>query len=90
MQEDTIYVVYFDGKRYVKSGLKIAYLDIKSARQIVTVEAKNKAEYEYEGDRWDLTRKEIKYWYDLHKEEKVDLINKMKERFEIVEYKPSR
>lgn len=90
MQEDIIYVIHFDGKRYEKSGLKIAYLDIKSARQIVTVEAKKKAHYEYEGDNYDLTRKEYKYWYDLSKEEQIKLINNMKEKFEIVEYRPNK
>lgn len=83
--DDTIYVVYFNGKRYKKDGLKIAYLTEGAAKQIITTEAKYKAECEYD----DMHKKEYKYWYDLSKEQRKELVEKMKERFEIVPYKPS-
>ena len=85
MQEDIIYVVYFDGKRYEKEGLKIAYLNKSYTKQIITTEAKNKVKDKYDEE---VTSKSFKYWYELTEELQKVLIDEMKERFMIVEYKP--
>ena len=85
MQEDIIYVVYFDGERYEKEGLKIAYLNKSYAKQIITTEAKNKAKDKYDEE---VTSNVFKYWYELSEDLQKVLINRMKERFMIVEYKP--
>ena len=85
MQEDIIYVVYFDGKRYEKEGLKIVYLNKSYAKQIITTESKNKTKDKYDEE---VTSKAFKYWYELTEELQKVLIDEMKERFMIVEYKP--
>ena len=65
MQEDIIYVVYFDGKRYEKEGLKIVYLNKSYAKQIITTESKNKTKDKYDEE---VTSKAFKYWYELTEE----------------------
>jgi len=86
--EEVIYVIYFDGKRFESHNRRIAYLSESPAKQVVTVEAKHKAIYEYEGDSRDLSRKTNFYFDELPKEVQKELINKMRERFEIVHYTP--
>jgi hypothetical protein len=76
MEEQKVYVVYKDGQVYQDSGKKIAYLQERYAKQLVTVASKRDAEYLYEPTRFNgkemisnirfkqLSSKEQKQWID--------------------------
>jgi uncharacterized protein (UPF0333 family) len=84
MEEQKVYVVYKDGQVYQDSGKKIAYLQERYAKQLVTVASKKDAELLYEATRFK--NKEMISnirWYHLSKEEEKYWIDKAREHYEI-------
>ena len=77
IKNETVYVIYYDGKPYKTSGRKLVYTTIGSAKGVITTDSEEIARYDYEGS-----------WWDLHRDERKKLANTIKERFEVVEYKP--
>lgn len=78
MNEDIIYVVYFDGEMYKDRKRKITYLKLGNARQVITSDSK------YIGQC--MCESSGVCWYDLSKTEREEWTNKAKQRFEIKEF----
>jgi hypothetical protein len=53
MEEQKVYVVYKDGQVYQDKGKKIAYLQERYAKQLVTTASKSDAEYLYDSTRFN-------------------------------------
>lgn len=79
---EPIYVIHKDGKRWDKSGRKVAYLRKGSAKGVITKECHMYA-YDVVFDRDDYYSKEYKEIYDKAYAEEES-------RFEIVEYVPKQ
>ncbi|WP_297419063.1 hypothetical protein [Clostridium sp.] len=72
---DYVYVIYFDGKLHKNRTRKVAYLEEKYAKQVVTTEVNKLAN--------TLAYEDNKIYYDLSSEEKQEYIDKARDRFEI-------
>jgi hypothetical protein len=75
---DTVYVIYFDGEMYREHNRKVAYLELKNAKQVITNDSKEIAK--------DMARLDRKYFYELTNEEEKEYIQKARKRFEIREF----
>lgn len=78
VNEDKVYVIYYKGELY--TGLpgnkcKTAYLKESYAKAIITYDSKYRAERDYNGN-----------WYDLSKSEKQKYIDAARKDFEIKEF----
>lgn len=78
VNEDKVYVIYYKGNLY--TGLpgnkcKTVYLKESYAKAIITYDSKYRAESDYDGD-----------WYSLSKKDKEELINEQRKHFEIKEF----
>jgi CRISPR/Cas system CSM-associated protein Csm4 (group 5 of RAMP superfamily) len=70
---DKVYVIYKNGEMFKDRGRKTTYLDAKSARQVISCEAKD-----------DIKRKlDYDVWYNLSKVDEKKLIEKEKHNYEI-------
>jgi hypothetical protein len=75
--DDRIYVIYRNGKRYEKSGRKIAYLTRSAAKGVITT------------DSAEIARQRTPHWYRLSQNQREVLTAQVAEaEFEIVEYAP--
>lgn len=84
MEEQKVYVVYKDEQVYQDRGKKIAYLQERYAKQLVTIASKKDAEFLYQTSRFN--GKEMMSnirWYQLSKEEQKQWINKARSHYEI-------
>lgn len=80
MEDQKVYVVYKDGQPYQDRGKKIAYLQERYAKQLVTTASKSDAEFLYEPTRFNgkemissirfkqLSNQEQKQWIDKARE----------------------
>jgi hypothetical protein len=78
MNDDKIFVIYHNGKRYDKPGRKIAYLTKGAAKSVITNDSKELAQLRYDD----------KYW-ELSIEERNQLAKEIADKeFQIIEYVP--
>jgi hypothetical protein len=85
IKNETVYVIYHDGKPYGGSGRKLVYTSKSAANGVISREAKSEAEHRYHLARSYSTDCD---WYELDLSVREDLINEMKKEFNIVEYEP--
>lgn len=78
MEEQKVYVVYKDGQPYVDRGKKIAYLQERYARQLITTIVNKKYEHQYEFEE-----DHNKRWFNLTSAEKLELTQELRKQFEI-------
>lgn len=86
IEDETVYVIYYEGKPYQESGCKLVYTATSGANGVITREAKHKAEH-----RYDLMTKLLpdrRYWYELDRDVRTKMIEEVKSEFSIVEYGP--
>lgn len=76
---DKIYVVHYNGKMYKDLSWKGFYETEVACKIVITQESKKKAEFTYDG-----------YFHELPEEEKKELIEEERAKFEIVEYTPDK
>ena len=81
---ETVYVVYQNGKPYTASGVGIVYTEEWIAKGTITKESKKVAEERYNKQH----AKEFKDWYDASEQVKEEYIASAKSEFEIKEYGP--
>lgn len=83
--KDIIYVIYRDGKIYHGlNGRKGAYLEIGSAKRIITSDSKHLAEDMY--NSYKINNNIGTYFHELNKSKKEVWIQKARDRFEIKEF----
>jgi len=80
IKNETVYVIYHNGTPYNKSGRKIVYTSKGAARGVITNDAKDIAKYDYN----------FSDWYELSSNKKEELVQKVVDEFEIVEYAPKK
>jgi hypothetical protein len=74
MNDDKIFVIYHNGKRYDKPGRKIAYLTKGAAKSVITNDSKELAQLRYD---------------ELSIEERNQLAKEIADKeFQIIEYVP--
>lgn len=81
IKDETVYVIYNNGQPYKSFGRKLVYTNVGGAKGVITNDSSDEARYRYE-------KKTKKDWYDLSNKKREELINKVKEEFEVVEYGP--
>lgn len=79
--EFTVYVIYKDGKPYIKSGRKTVYLKIGSARSVITTESQYDAIKLY--DNYCKDNNINGDWYDLSNFEANKWLEKAKSHYEV-------
>ena len=79
--EFTVYVIYKDGKPYIKSGRKTVYLKISSARSVITTESQYDAIKLY--DNYCKDNNINGDWYDLSNIEANKWLEKAKSHYEV-------
>jgi len=80
IKNETVYVIYKNGKPYQSFGRKIVYTTKGSANGVITADAKKHAQMNYVKGSW----------WDLMPSEQEKLIEKEKGKFELVEYVPKK
>lgn len=85
MNDFKVFVVFQNGAPLKDSGKKVAYLEERYAKQIITVKATELAEIKYQLSRRNEDGELLnnKMWYELSKDEKKIWIDKVRENFEI-------
>lgn len=85
MNDFKVFVVFQNGAPLKDSGKKVAYLEERYAKQIITVKATELAEIKYQLSRRNEEGELLnnKMWYELSKDEKKIWIDKVRENFEI-------
>jgi hypothetical protein len=78
-KDNCIYVIHKDGKRWEKTGRKIAYLKIGAAKGVITAECND---YAYDAVR------HLDYYAPQRSDEFKKAFDEEFKRFEIVEYVP--
>ncbi|OMD76849.1 hypothetical protein [Paenibacillus odorifer] len=85
IKNETVYVIYHDGKPYGGKGRKLVYTSKAAANGVVTNDSKDEAEHRHSITRNYLSDTD---WYDLDKASREILIEKVRDEFSIVEYAP--
>lgn len=80
IKNETVYVIYRNGEPYNSAGRKIVYTTKGAARGVITNEAKDSVRNSYDFDDW----------YELGSDKKEELIQKVVDEFEIIEYVPKK
>ena len=85
IKNETVYVIYRNGEPYSSKGKKLVYTTKGAANGVITNESKELAvESVVDGTR------NRKLWWDLSKGEQDEIVDRIRNEFEVVEYKRSK
>lgn len=85
IKNETVYVIYHEGKPYDGSGRKLVYTSRVAANGVITNDSRDEAKHRHTKTRNYMDDTD---WYDLDKASREILIDKIRNEFSIVEYGP--
>lgn len=87
--DETVFVIYKDGKPYEATGRKLVYTKKGAANGVITAVAGDEAQRRH-NDKRRGKEYTIPEWYYLGRDENKRLIDEVRKEFEVVEYGPKR
>ncbi|MEK4754778.1 hypothetical protein MKX72_19955 [Priestia sp. FSL R5-0597] len=89
IENETVYVVYYEGKPYYGNGSRIVYTKESLAKSTITKDSYEKAKELYNKKR-EKEGYHLDDWEDISIELEQELIESVKNKFSIVEYAPKK
>jgi hypothetical protein len=87
IENETVYVVYYEGKPYHGNGRRLVYTKESLAKSTITRDSYEKAKELY-GEQREKKGYHIADWEDISIELEQELVKSAKAKFSIVEYAP--